>query len=89
MRSFVDDLSKELKVTIYPVNRGGSGGLIGVAYVARSKKDGYTILQATQGAVVRAPIFNKDTLNFDPIKDLMPLACFASVPSVFTVTNQS
>ncbi|MGH2624782.1 MAG: Bug family tripartite tricarboxylate transporter substrate binding protein, partial [Sphingobacterium sp.] len=47
IRSLQPLLSKELGQTIVVENRGGAGGTIGSAQVARSKADGYTALLAT------------------------------------------
>ncbi len=88
-RCYIDDLSKELKVTINAVNRGGSAGLLGSTYVSRAKKDGYTLLQASQSSNVMAPLVSSDAIDFDPIKDFIPLARFAAVPSVVTVRSDS
>ena len=61
-------------VTVVAENRGGAGGNLGSAYVAKSPPDGYRILLATQPIVTINPFLYKD-MGFDPDKDLTPLTC--------------
>lgn len=87
-RLYGEDLSKALKVPVTVVNRAGGTGINGTASVARAKKDGYTLLQGTSNALILLPIISKE-VNYDPLKDLIPLAHFASVPSVLVVKSDS
>jgi len=65
-------------------NRAGASGNIGVAFVAKSAPDGYTIVfgnastHAINGALFRS-------LPFDPIKDFEPITNVASVANVLLV----
>ena len=52
-------------------NRGGAGGNIGTAAVARSAPDGYTLLLTTSG-LMSNPSLYKNT-GFDPVKDFSPI----------------
>src|SRR5262245_25104333 len=52
-------------------NRGGAGGNIGTAAVARAPADGYTILLTTSG-LMSNPSLYKDT-GFDPVRDFAPV----------------
>ena len=52
-------------------NRGGAGGNIGTAAVARAAPDGYTILLTTSG-LMSNPSLYKDT-GFDPVRDFAPV----------------
>ena len=52
-------------------NRGGAGGNIGTAAVARSPPDGYTILLTTSG-LMSNPSLYKD-VGFDPVRDFAPV----------------
>ena len=63
---------------IYVENKVGGGGTIGLAELARSKADGYTI--GIGGSTV--PFFGAvyDGLRFNPETDLIPVATLASVP---------
>lgn len=48
-------------------NRGGAGGIVGTAYVAKQPADGYTWLFTT-ASHVNTPPFN-DNVPFDPVRD--------------------
>ena len=52
-------------------NRGGAGGNIGTAAVARSAPDGYTLLLTTSG-LMSNPSLYKNT-GFDPVRDFAPV----------------
>jgi tripartite-type tricarboxylate transporter receptor subunit TctC len=52
-------------------NRGGAGGNIGTAAVARAAPDGYTVLLTTSG-LMSNPSLYKDT-GFDPVNDFAPV----------------
>ena len=52
-------------------NRGGAGGNIGTAAVARATADGYTILLTTSG-LMSNPSLYKDP-GFDPVRDFAPV----------------
>ena len=52
-------------------NRGGAGGNIGTAAVARAAPDGYTILLTTSG-LMSNPSLYKET-GFDPVRDFAPV----------------
>ncbi len=54
-------------------NRGGAGGIVGTAEVAKSPPDGYTLLVADVGQIAINPhLFSK--LPYDPLKDLAPVS---------------
>jgi len=62
-------------------NRGGAGGSIGTAEVARAKPDGYTLLTGTTGTQIINPVAAKNPA-YDPLKD------FAAV-TLISVTSPS
>ncbi|WP_171016018.1 tripartite tricarboxylate transporter substrate binding protein [Ramlibacter sp. 2FC] len=76
-------LSASLGQSIVVDNRPGASGNIGMDYVAKSPKDGYTLLMAHAGLASNGSIFAK--LNYDPIKDLAPIIRVADQPSVLVV----
>ena len=88
-RCYSEELSKILKVSVEVINRGGTGGVLGSSYVARAKNDGYTLLGASQAALVSAPTINKKTCPYDPVKDFDYIGRFGSVPSIFVVRSDS
>ena len=63
-------------------NKGGAGGGIAVAEVARSAPDGYTILIGATGPNVIVPAVYGAAAGFDPIKDLVPISLLATTPYV-------
>ncbi len=87
-RIYSDDLSKALKVPVIVVNRPGGTGIMGATYVAKGKKDGYTLLQGSANSLITMPVVSKEAA-YDPLKDFVPLGYLASVPSVFAVRMDS
>ena len=65
-------------------NRSGAGGGIGSAAAAKAAKDGYTLLVATGGSHVTAPL-TAATRSFDPDKDFMPVSLIATFPNLLVV----
>ena len=67
-------------------NRGGAGGTIGAAVVAKSPPDGYTVLlYSVHGAVAAAAYKN---LSYDLEKDLVPVTTAAIFPDVLVAANR-
>ena len=81
-RKLGTELSASLGQTLVVENKGGAGGSIGAAQVARSKADGYTLLTAFDTHAVN-PLLYK--LTFDSDKDLKPIALIATSPLVLVV----
>jgi len=82
-RIVTDPLAKQLGQTIVIENRGGAGGSIGSAMVAKADADGYTLLinaAAHSGAPAAYP-----NLTYDAAKDFACIASFGSVPNVLLV----
>lgn len=89
VRIYTDELARLLKVPIIVVNRAGGTGIEGTVYVQRAKKDGYTLIQGSENNFIKMPIFNKEEVTYDPLKDFTPLAHYVTVPSVFAVNVNS
>ncbi|MBX6373842.1 MAG: tripartite tricarboxylate transporter substrate binding protein [Acetobacteraceae bacterium] len=64
-------------------NRGGAGGNIGTAAVARAAADGYTVLLVASSHAINPGIFR--ALPYDPVRDFAPVALLASSPFVLVV----
>ncbi|MFZ5691895.1 MAG: Bug family tripartite tricarboxylate transporter substrate binding protein [Pseudomonadota bacterium] len=70
--------------TIVIDNRGGAGGSIGTAAVAKAAPDGYTIGMGTASTLAINPAAYK-ALPYDIANDLAPIGLIAQVPNVITV----
>jgi tripartite-type tricarboxylate transporter receptor subunit TctC len=71
-RALAEALSARLKTTVVVDNQGGAAGSIGTAAVARAAPDGYTMLLSALAVFAIIPHMRK--VDFDPIKDLKPIA---------------
>jgi tripartite-type tricarboxylate transporter receptor subunit TctC len=68
-------------------NRAGAGGLTGIAYVARSEPDGYTIAIApSSGLAMNVTL--RDDMPFHPLKDLALITQIVSVPELLVVNEK-
>jgi tripartite-type tricarboxylate transporter receptor subunit TctC len=67
-------------------NRGGAGGNIGSAAVARAAPDGYTILMGTVATNALNPALYKK-MPYDPVKDFAPISLLAIIPNVLVVNS--
>jgi tripartite-type tricarboxylate transporter receptor subunit TctC len=79
-------LSQALGTSVVVENRGGAGGNIGIAAVARAQPDGYTLLVASSAYVVNPSLFAK--VPYDPFKDFVPIAEFGASPNVIAAAPQ-
>jgi tripartite-type tricarboxylate transporter receptor subunit TctC len=89
-RPVAEAMGKYLNQTVVVVNRGGAGGGIGMAQVAKAAPDGYTVLMALSSVVVlpeadkilnRAPMFE--------LNQLLPIARITADPTVLVVRADS
>jgi tripartite-type tricarboxylate transporter receptor subunit TctC len=81
-RIAADGVGKELKQTVVVENRPGAGAVIGTAYVAHAKPDGYTFLVGA-ASIITNSLLLKDL----PYKDseLAPVGMIAVAPSTIVV----
>jgi tripartite-type tricarboxylate transporter receptor subunit TctC len=77
---------KSLGQQIVVENRGGAGGNIGSAAVARDEPDGYTILMGTVATHALNPALYKK-MPYDAVKDFAPISLLAFIPNVLVVNN--
>ena len=82
-RIVTDPLSQALGQTIVVENRGGAGGSIGSAAVAKSEADGYTLL-INAAAHTAAPAAYPN-ITYDPAKDFAGVAMIGVVPNVIVI----
>jgi tripartite-type tricarboxylate transporter receptor subunit TctC len=67
-------------------NRAGAGGMTGIASVAKSSPDGYTIAIAPSSQLAMN-INLRESMPFHPIKDLALLTQIVSVPEILVVNK--
>jgi len=89
-RPVAEAMSRDLKQPVVVENKGGAGGGIGMAQVAKAKPDGYTILMSLASLTVlpeadkilgRPPMYQLDQLK--------PIARFTADPTVFVVRMEA
>ncbi|MBP0484531.1 Bug family tripartite tricarboxylate transporter substrate binding protein [Sagittula salina] len=83
-RIAAEHLSDELGRPVVVENRGGGGGTIGSAMVAKADADGYTLLFGTTGTHNVNPRLRE--VDYDPIADFTPISA-GVVSSVLIVAN--
>jgi hypothetical protein len=76
-------LSERLGQPFVIENRPGAAGNIGTEAVVRAPADGYTLLLAATPAAINATLYEK--LNFNFIRDIVPVASLIRAPSVLEV----
>jgi tripartite-type tricarboxylate transporter receptor subunit TctC len=87
-RVFGRELSEKLGQQFIVESKGGAGGSIGAAQVARSKPDGYTLLVTANGPAVLNKMLYA-SLPYDPDADFTPISLISDVPQVFIVNPKS
>jgi tripartite-type tricarboxylate transporter receptor subunit TctC len=83
-RSVSDKLAANLGQPVVVENRPGAGGTIGIAQVAKSAPDGYTLVVVSAGYAVNPVIY--DNLPYDSAKDLAGVIPLGNLPSVLFVS---
>src|SRR5690606_30381048 len=80
-------LAESLGQPVVVENKSGAGGNIGAGYVASAEPDGYTLLMGAASTNAINPSLYSN-LRFDPMKDFVPVANFASVANVLVVNPE-
>ena len=89
-RPVAEALTRMLKQPVIVENRAGAGGGVGMAYAAKAKPDGYTLLMALSSISIipeadrilgRAPMYQ--------LNQLVPIARFTADPTVLAVRADS
>ena len=78
-------LSERLGQTFVIENRPGGGTNIGVEAVVHATADGYTLLLVPGSVTANATLFPK--LNFNFIRDIVPIAMISQLPLVMEVNS--
>jgi tripartite-type tricarboxylate transporter receptor subunit TctC len=72
-RMIAEKLSPHLGQQILVDNRGGAGGRIAAELVARSPKDGYTLMLGSAATLITGPALVAER-KYDPVKDFAPIS---------------
>ena len=83
-RIVAEKMSSLLGQQIVVDNRGGAGGNVGSAAVAKAEPDGYTILMGTVATHAINPALYKK-MPYDPVADFAPVSLLVVVPNVLVV----
>jgi tripartite-type tricarboxylate transporter receptor subunit TctC len=84
-RALAQKMEETFKTTVIVENKPGANGIIAAEYVARSEPDGYTLFMANNGSHGINPSLYKK-VNYDPIKDFVPISLVATSPNVLVVS---
>jgi tripartite-type tricarboxylate transporter receptor subunit TctC len=87
-RSISDKLGASLGQSVVVENRAGASGAIGAHSVTSATPDGYTLLVGQTGEIAVNQHWLRG-LNYDPDKDLMPIALAAVVPLALVVPSKA
>ncbi|WP_063614180.1 tripartite tricarboxylate transporter substrate binding protein [Bradyrhizobium sp. Cp5.3] len=83
-RLLAEDLQRRVGTTFVVENRGGAGGTLGCAAVAKAAPDGGTLLFTAGGPLTIGPSLMK-TVPYSAAQDFTPLALICEVPSMLVV----
>lgn len=83
-RLIAERMAAELGQPVVVENKGGAGGNLGAAQVAKASPDGYTILMGTVATHALNPALYKK-MPYDPITSFAPVSLLVVVPNVLVV----
>jgi tripartite-type tricarboxylate transporter receptor subunit TctC len=86
-RIVLERVGQSLGQQIVIDNRPGAGGTIAIDLVAHAPFDGYTIVIADPAGSLAASVSLYPKLNYDPIRDLAPIALMGTSGAVLSVSN--
>lgn len=84
-RALAPQLAKQLKAIVIVENRVGAAGVIGSEYVAKSARDGATLLLTSSTFLTSAA--TQPRMPYDPVKSFAPVAMVGEGPLVIGVTG--
>jgi len=77
-------LAEKLGQPVVVGDRGGAGGMIGGAVVAKAQSDGYTLMLDASNHAQNPALHSK--MQFDTLKDFAPVSLLLRVPNMLVVT---
>jgi len=87
-RAISAEMAKILNTSVISVNKTGGAGTVGADFVAKGKKDGYTILYINSN-IIYSYASNPENVPYNPFQDLEPLCLAVSVPLLLAVQPES
>ena len=87
-RAIGAEMAKILNTPVLPVNKTGGAGMVGADFVAKGKKDGYTLLYINSN-IIYSYAANPENVPYNPFQDLEPLCLAVSVPLLIAVQPES
>ncbi|MBL8386395.1 MAG: tripartite tricarboxylate transporter substrate binding protein [Burkholderiales bacterium] len=84
-RHLADEMGRELGNAVIVDNRPGAGTMLASDAVAKARPDGHTLLLNWHQVIVRALL--KESLPYDPERDLVPVTRVATGANVLVVNN--
>jgi tripartite-type tricarboxylate transporter receptor subunit TctC len=88
MRLLARELADELKTTVVVENKAGAGGVIGTAFLAKSKPDGYTIGSGNLAPLSVNPTLMPKNVSYNVQKDIAPVILIEESPLILSVNNK-
>jgi len=87
-RLIAEKIGRELGQSVVIDNKPGAGGVLGSEFVAKATPDGYTMIVGNAGSHgINAAIYSK--LNYDTLKDFVPVALICTAPNVMVASPGS
>lgn len=87
-RAIATEMSKILNTSVVPMNKQGGAGAVGADFVAKSKKDGYTLLYINSN-LIYAYANSPENVPYNPFQDLDPVCQAVSVPLLLAVKEDA
>ncbi len=87
LRAIGPRLTEVFKQPFIVENKPGAGANIGIDFVVRAPADGYTILSTASNFAANPSLYAK--VNYDPLKDFMPVVGLIKTPAVLMVAGDS
>ncbi|AUA56741.1 Argininosuccinate lyase [Achromobacter spanius] len=85
-RLLAERLRGDMPQGVVVENKPGASGMLGAQTVVRSAPDGTTLLLGSAGETAINPLVFKTKMQYQPEKDLVPIALIARVPNVLLAT---